>query len=317
MDTTPLINDGVLSVNQPNSHPREKTVVVLGVARGGTTMVASVLQALGVPMGDKLGPVMEDITLSAAIESRDIDKLRRLVKIRDKCHSVWGWKRPSAIEYADVWKKHFRNIYIIAVFRDAFAISNRNRISMLSEIFDNMNDTVIKTDSLVKFLKKQNYPLLLCSYEKALFSPDNFVKSVDRFLDLNIPAQWEDAAKQITSAPEAYLKNSRITASVGHLDFSNDIACGGWACYSRLTSKFVNVQLFLNGVLAGTTVANLPRPDVKDKGIHPTGLCGFRFKWPPEKTPQPGDRVAAKVENDIHFLAGSPKVITTESPITR
>ena len=74
-----LKKEGVLALNRPHSALPEKTVVVLGVARGGTTMVASVLQSLGVFMGDKLGPVLEDVTLSRAVESRDIQQLKELV----------------------------------------------------------------------------------------------------------------------------------------------------------------------------------------------------------------------------------------------
>ena len=56
-----------------------------------------------------------------------------------------------------------------------------------------------------------------------------------------------------------------------------------------------------------TTEARLPRPDVKECGIHPTGLCGFRVEWPIGMRPQAGDQVEAWVEGDVNPLLGSPK----------
>ncbi|MDQ3797346.1 MAG: hypothetical protein M3294_07255, partial [Pseudomonadota bacterium] len=66
-----LINLGFHEL-RPSTGPVEKTVIVLGVARGGTSMVAGALSKLGVYMGDAItGVVFEDLTLSRAVERRD------------------------------------------------------------------------------------------------------------------------------------------------------------------------------------------------------------------------------------------------------
>jgi len=307
-----LGNEGVLALNKPHSALPEKTVVVLGVARGGTTMVASVLQALGVFMGDKLGPVLEDPTLSRLVEAHNVQQLKELVASRNAAYSLWGWKRPSALDHSEVWKGIFRNPYIIGIFRDPFVIANRNRISMLSEVFQSMEQSVQQLGLLVKFLREQECPVLLCSYEKVLSSPQTFVRAVDNFLDLNATDRWGDAIRQVDPASQEYLEASRITQSLGHLDLVDERFCSGWVFYPKQPAKAADVNVFVNDQLIHTVTAKLPRSDVKGKGIHPTGLCGFRFEWPIGFRPQVGDIVAARAEGDIKSLEGSPKQVCVD-----
>lgn len=304
-----LKNAGVLALNTPRVSPPEKTVIVLGTARGGTTMVASVLQALGVYMGEKLGPVMEDVTLSHAVESRDLERLREIVAQYNSAYPLWGWKRPSALEFSDVWQDNFRNPYIIAIFRDPFAIANRNRISMLADVFQSMESSIQHLGLMVKFLRQQKCPVLLCSYEKALASPETFVQAVDNFLALNAPALWDGATRQINPGSETYLEASRITQSLGHLDIVNADFCCGWAFYPLQPNKAANVQLFINDRLVYTGAATLPRPDVKEIAKHPTGYCGFKYEWPAYLPLKKGDRVEARIEGEVKPLKGSPKIM--------
>ena len=304
-----LRNEGVLALNKPHSPLPEKTVIVLGAARGGTTMVAAVLQALGVYMGERLGPVLEDVALSAAVESRDVARLTDIVTRRNAAYPLWGWKRPSALEYGEVWQGCFRNPHIIAVFRDPFAIANRNRISMLSDVFQNMERSVQQLGMLVNLLRRQKGPVLLSSYEKALAFPEIFVRAVEDFLDLDAAERRAEAIRQINPAPQKYLETSRITHSSGHLDTVNDRICSGWACYSKHPGRPAKVQVFVNDRLVHIVAADRPRPDVKERGSHPTGLCGFRFEWPAGTAPRKGDRVEARVEGDVKSLSGSPKLL--------
>jgi hypothetical protein len=304
-----LKNAGVLMLNKSGAGPLAKTVIVLGTARSGTTMVAAVLQALGVHMGEKLGPVLEDVSLSEAVERRDTAGLKHIVAQRNATHALWGWKRPSAIEYADVWQGCFRNPYIIAIFRDPFAIANRNRISMLSDVFHNMERSVEQLGVLVQLLQKQQDPILLCSYEKALISPETFVQVVEDFLDIDASEKREEVIRRINPASREYLQTSRITHSLGHLDVANDHICSGWAFYPKQSTKTAKVRILVNDRLVETIEARRPRPDVKEKGIHPTGLCGFRHEWSNDARPQVYDKVEAWVEGDTKALRGSPKWI--------
>lgn len=302
-----LQNSGVLAHNKAQTALPEKTVLVMGLARGGTTMVASVLQTLGVFMGEKLGPVLEDVALSLAVETRNVSLLREIVAQRNATHPVWGWKRPSSIKFSKVWEGHFRNPHIIAVFRDPFAIANRNRISMLADVFQNMEQSVHQLDQFVQFLQQQKCPILLCSYEKVLASPGSFVEEVDEFLGLNAHTHWPGAIRQIAPASKGYLESSRITHSLGCIDIANKFLCSGWAFYPKHPARQAKVQLFVNEQLVHTVVAQQLRLDVKENGIHPTGLCGFKSEWPAGTKVRVGDHVVARLEGDNKALKGSPK----------
>lgn len=301
-------------LNKPEESPLAKTVIVLGAARSGTTMVAAVLQALGVYMGERLGPVLEDVSLSEAVERRDVARLKDIVAQRDAAHLLWGWKRPSALEYADVWQGCFRNPYIIAIFRDPFAIANRNRISMLSEVFHNMERSVAQLGTLVRLLKKEGGPVLLCSYEKALVLPEPFVRMIEDFLNIDGSEKREEVIRRINPTSREYLQTSRITDSLGHLDTVNERICSGWAFYPKQSNKAAKVKIVVNDRLVDTIEACRPRPDVKQSGIHPTGFCGFKFEWPDDLALQAGDKVEVWAEGDVKALSGSPKQVAVFKP---
>jgi hypothetical protein len=126
---------------------------------------------------------------------------------------------------------------------------------------------------------------------------------VDTFLDLKAEERWPEAARRIEPAPEVYLQTSRITNSKGHLDVVNEQLCAGWAFYPQQPNKAARVQIFINDVLCHIVEAAKQRSDVKAKNIHPTGLCGFRFEWPPDKRPKLGDRIVVQVEGDINPIS--------------
>lgn len=312
--TDALKNNGLLVLNRPAVPAAEKTVVVLGTARSGTTMVAGVLQALGVPMGEKLGPVLEDVAISTALESGDVARFEALVGRRNAQYPLWGWKRPAAVDSVGTWLPRVRAPYVVAVFRDPFAIANRNRISMLTDVFPNMAQAIQHLGKLVDVLRGLDCPLLLCSYEKVLADPIAFVRSVDDFLGLDVPARHNEAVRQIEPAPSAYLENSRVTQGQGHLDTADARHCGGWAFYTQRPQQPASVEVLVNDRLVGTVVADQLRRDVQDLGLHPSGRCGFSYAWPAGSAPQPGDRVAARVVGDVRSLAGSPKLV--EAPRT-
>ena len=59
-----MINDGMLVLNDNACTQSQRTLIVLGAPRGGTSMVAGVLHHLGVYMGSDLLPTFEDPSLS-------------------------------------------------------------------------------------------------------------------------------------------------------------------------------------------------------------------------------------------------------------
>ncbi len=137
----------------------DKTAVVLGAWRGGTSMIARVLLELGVHMGDPskfvksdndLGylnyedqefnnalwtqPVLRPLQEYVLDRGREPTKadfekgfpaLRSLISNRNKEFSLWGWKQPASTLWFHYWTDLadiLRQPHFITVWRDPLAV---------------------------------------------------------------------------------------------------------------------------------------------------------------------------------------------------
>jgi hypothetical protein len=106
----PLTNPGVVCLNRPDQPSVQKTIIVVGIPRSGTSMVASALECMGVFMGQYIDQaVYEDIAIAHALESGDLPKLEGLIESRNRSHRVWGFKRPTAFKIMESFVQYFRN----------------------------------------------------------------------------------------------------------------------------------------------------------------------------------------------------------------
>ena len=68
-----LINDGISVIGEA-INAKSARIVVVGTARGGTSMVAGALAKLGLFMGEKaVAPTFEDILLSTNFEQNNLE----------------------------------------------------------------------------------------------------------------------------------------------------------------------------------------------------------------------------------------------------
>lgn len=104
-----LLNKGTFLIGPVESDPRERTVVVVGLPRGGTSMVAGVLHRIGIPTGE--GRVVEDQDLGGAFDKGDDDRFRELIAAKNVAHDVWGWKRQASHGRLEFVDQSFRNPY--------------------------------------------------------------------------------------------------------------------------------------------------------------------------------------------------------------
>lgn len=66
----------------------------------------------------------------------------------------------------------------------------------------------------------------------------------------------------------------------GALDEATPQHIYGWAVDEARPARRIEIQLYIDGHFAGTTTANLPRPDVLDAGRAGDELHGFSFQTP-------------------------------------
>jgi len=307
LDLSKLDNTGFLRINWPGPPPAERTLIVLGVARSGTTMVSGALHHLGIDMGmgGKPNTVYEDVALSEAVEGKDTNRLKSLIAQKNAERKVWGWKRPSAYEHIERVKRQFRNPEFLVIFRDVFAIANRNRISVRSDLLANMAHTVEQYRQLMAIISKSNERMALISYEKAMLNPGRFVGQLAAYAGVSDQKHIRAARRFVRETPADYLMTSRTWGGYGFLDRAEASFVSGWAMM-RGTTEPVSIDVWINDQHAGTVLANQYRKDLAQKA-HPTGECGFRLVLPDDRRLKEGDVVRVRIKGEVKDINNSPR----------
>lgn len=262
-----LSNSGITILNEAAS-VGEMTIIAIGVPRSGTSMIGSVLHALGVFLGEKADlAVFEDTEIASAMERDDVDSLRALVADRNTRYSIWGFKRPLAYRYLSRFMDVFRNPRIVVTFRDPAAIAKRNEISLSQPFFDVLKEAASATTDLVTNLKGFPCPIMTVSYEKALEDPEHFLSILVGFCGLS-PSEEEraQALSVIKNGPDLYLESSRVWYE-GAFDEVNKNIARGWVRRMPMKSTCV-VEILNGGTRSGVGHAKFTRPDLTTIGAH-------------------------------------------------
>ncbi len=182
----------------------QKTVVIVGVQRGGTSMVAGAVRELGVNLGKNLGNNHED----PLFLPKDIEAIRTVVAKRNAEFDVWGWKMPHTSEYLAKLAPELRNPFVIVVFRNllAMAESQMKRSETIFETaFRFSLNRLIQVSSLVPELQ---CPMMLVNYEKAVAKPRQFVDELNEFLHLNADPSAQERAIEMINPEVGYRRLS-------------------------------------------------------------------------------------------------------------
>jgi hypothetical protein len=298
-----LENKGFAFINSDKINTEKRQIVVIGAARGGTSLVAGALYHLGVFTGDKSNaPVFEDVLLSEAFESNDLEQAKAIVDRYTEEHDVWAWKRPAALNYLDKIEAIIPNPFYIFIFKDIFAIANRNNISMKADIGKGLQNALANYGKIVDFVSNIDKPVMLVSAEKALQNKESFVNAL---IEMNKEVEDYSNAKQkaiefITPNPKDYLDATRLSKSKGSVDNISRQCIKGWA-KSVHSEKSVSVCVFVNDVMTVKTSADMYREDLIKAGVSKTGECGFiidvsNFEF------LLNDTIKVMVEHDIQSL---------------
>ena len=201
----------------------QKSVVVLGLARSGTSVVAGILRALGVDMGfsvrDKANPY-------GSIEDRDFAQLhkkifdlagdktywrpptaeailsfkehcdpliRELVENKSRGKQVWGWKHPRSILTLDLFLPHLENPHLIAVFRNPLGIANssvehtKKYKADKVDFFQALRLTNFYYAEMFKALERHRaLPAISVAFEDVVSQPMQEAEKLANFLQLSL-----------------------------------------------------------------------------------------------------------------------------------
>ncbi len=309
-----LNNTGIRYIGDKKAIEQEqKTLIVIGVVRGGTSLVAGTIDKLGIFTGKKSRPpVYEDVVLAELFEKNNYDAAQKIIDEYNANHDIWLFKRPSVINYIDDVNQLFRNPIYLIIFKDIFSVSNRNSISMTTDTIQGLKKAHDEYSKILSFINKNEINGYLLSYEKIMQNTENFVETMITLLDTDIDeTKREKAMRFIEPNPKAYLDASRITKSIGRIGSITKDKIIGWGKYLH-SNEVAIVELYINNSLVSSTEAKDFRQHVVDKNIHPTGHCGYYFDLS-EFPLKDGDNVSVKLSKDVVFLDGSDFIFKENS----
>ncbi len=159
--------------------PERRTYVCLGVARGGTSAVAGVMQRLGLFIGDDLPNNYEDPHFTGG---KTAVKMKETIASRNEDHAIWGWKFPGASNYLEQLMPSLVNPHLIIVHRDMVATMKAHMRWHKRSQHLAVHEILMQHQRNWFLAERWRVPTALVSYEKAILTPDVFVNELADFL---------------------------------------------------------------------------------------------------------------------------------------
>jgi hypothetical protein len=307
-------NSGIAVLKGTYAEMPIKTVIVLGLPRGGTSMVSGILAKMGIYLGPeyKLAPLYENRDLDKCFKTGDKTKARQIIASYNEEYSVWGIKLlPRAWWFWAIYIRVREPVYIV-VFRDALAIAKRKVISLKKSLLKEMFIASWNNLLLLIFLALTKRPTLLLSYEKALLAPENVVLELSDFLDIKNTHLLKNAVAFITPSPKDYLMRSTTFCQLddagnyfGYLDIVESNKIAGWVQKLR-EDKPLTVEIIVNGIIQSTLTAQEIRQDVAKANGRLREQCGFSQILNKYNALKSGDCIEVKIAGTAFHLVNSP-----------
>lgn len=229
-----------------------KTIIVLGMHRSGTSMTAKILSVLGVDMGKSLfGPSPFNVKgyfENAIFEKLNVDILKSAngnwcnppnykailnqkekfqKKIQKICNKkgLWGWKDPRTSLTIELYISYLKNPHFIFCKRNnkdvARSLRRRNHIN----INKGMILARIYKKRVVDFLKKYpNSKRFDFYYEKVIADPQREIRKLIDFLDLNpTNSQYQKAISSVLDNKKIRSYSRRMAFKNFKIEFQNKI----------------------------------------------------------------------------------------------
>lgn len=162
--------------------PAETTIAVTGMGRSGTTMVARILLALGLPIARGVtSKFLEEKQIIHMLKNREMEAFAALCAERNANHPRWAFKCPTLRVRLKESDPILRNPRYIVTYRDVVAVSSR---VMMQEDIDTaaaLEAQARKQYNLMRSLLELSNPVLLLSYEKSMRYPEHTVSLISEF----------------------------------------------------------------------------------------------------------------------------------------
>ena len=182
-----------MPVNAARPGETQATVVVLGVERGGTSMVAGVVRALGIEMGPRAGLNHED----PLFLTEDHELLKKRIATRNAENATWGFKVPKATMHLEFFEGVLRKPVYLVAYRNSLAVADSWMQRGAGQLTGVLKRVQTYQDALLKLYETSSAPILLINYERAVqdgSSQAQFVDELIAFLGVSVDSAARDRA---------------------------------------------------------------------------------------------------------------------------
>ena len=200
------------------NHEHPKTVVIMGVARGGTSMVAGTAREMGIFLGDQVGENHED----QRFLTFDLDKLRERVAERNAERETWGWKMPHSLQYIEQLQDDLRNPHYVLVWRNALASAISQVRRSNADINNALEFSGNKLQEMITKVPLLNGPVLMINYEQAVANKDDFIDTLAGYLGVEVDDEMRERCMKFIDPSVGY---QQISASFYRSERVEDAVC--------------------------------------------------------------------------------------------
>lgn len=188
MTESDLVNETSVVINPAAEPESQRTYVIFGTRRGGTSMIAGLTRALGLDLGNVGARKNNE---DPRFQYRTRDSMLETIETRNAELDVWGWKFPAAAGYLPEVAPAIRNAYFIVVYRDAVAAAlsqaDKDRPSRRRSPRMALHESNANANTNTGFVLASGRPCLLVSHEKAVGKTGALINEVAGFLGVPQP----------------------------------------------------------------------------------------------------------------------------------
>ncbi len=184
-----------------------RTVIVLGVGRGGTSLIAGCLRALGICMGSSPHPLKHEWSpmIYGPDGKIDLPSTHRVVQEMDAVQEKWGWKSPRDVFQLEQLLPLLRDPGFVFVTRDLLEASLSGMEYQDVPLPISLDETALVYRAITTRLRYWPWPALTVAFAEALRHPRELMDLLCSFMSIDpTPAAREQAVSFVQPGTNAY-----------------------------------------------------------------------------------------------------------------
>ena len=207
------------------THEGDRTYIITGNGRGGTTMVAGVAQILGLELNPTKTFNLEDATISLVAQGRNPargkeseelsldsqqikENLAATIAARNDSYAIWGWKDPSVEEYLPDIYSQLRNPHLIIVWRDPAAVATAMMAVNYLDTYEAFRVVLERYSRYLQLARELRCPTLMVSYERSRIDPDKLAVDMAEFLGMDLDDEKLGQIREFVAPQGGYLDDA-------------------------------------------------------------------------------------------------------------